>query len=390
MNSDLSLVPRAAGSSAVRSNSHPARLLCGFVAASTILALFSGCASWRRPAVRTALPASFAPATADTFPPLDPALLQRPNQEYRLGPGDSLEIEVLGDLGTRARTVVGPDGKIYFHVLPGIDVWGLTLNEARTRIVNEMRNFVREEQPISLSLRSVASQRIWVLGRLNRPGVYTMSGPMTLLDALAEAGGPSPAAGLMTVGGTVGMSSPRGATDEAADLGRSFVIRQGKLVRVDFQRLLRQGDLSQNIYLQPDDFVYLPSAATGSVHVLGAVNTPRSMDYTGDQTLAKVIAEAGGTMRDAYPSQVAIVRGSLAEPKIAVADFDAIVRGQAPDILLEPQDIVYVPLSPNRVLTRYVDLILNTFVRTVGVNEGARAISGQAGPVGVNVPLGSL
>jgi polysaccharide export outer membrane protein len=58
--------------------------------------------------------------------------------------------------------------------------------------------------------------------------------------------------------------------------------------------------------------------------------------------------------------------------------------------MLAPQDIVYVPHQPYRVLTRYVNLILDTFARTVGVNEGARAASGEAGPVGVNLPLGSL
>lgn len=352
--------------------------------------LFSGCASLRRTSAPRALPASFSPATVSALPPLDPVLLRRPDTEYRLGPGDQLEIEVLGDIDSRARTVVGPDGKIYFYVLPGIDVWGLTLSEARTKLVTELRNFVREEQPVSLALRAGASQRIWVLGRLARPGVYTMAGPMTLLDAISEAGGPARASGIMTQAGAVGMTASPGATDEAADLRRSFVIREGKLVRVDFERLLRQGDLSQNIYLQPDDFVYLPSAAVGSIHVLGAVGRPQALDFTGEQTLAQAIARAGGTVREAFPAQVAIVRGSLSEPKVAVADLSAILRGEAPDVLLEPQDIVYVPLSPNRFLTRYVNLILDTFVRTVGVNEGSRAVSGQAGPVGVNVPLGPL
>jgi len=57
---------------------------------------------------------------------------------------------------------------------------------------------------------------------------------------------------------------------------------------------------------------------------------------------------------------------------------------------LGPQDIVFVPYTPYRVLNRYVDLILDTFVRTIGVNEGARAVSDRAVPVSVNVPLGSL
>ena len=340
----------------------------------------------------TTLPPSFTPQTVSDLPALDAALLQRPNTEYRLGPGDVLEIEIVGDLLSRVRTVVGPDGKVYFNVLPGIDVWGLTLAQARTKMVQEMQKFVREEQPISLSLRSAESQKIWVLGRLNKPGAYSLAGPMTLIEAVSAAGGPSPATSFATRGGgTMSMASSSTATDEAADLGRAFVLRKGELLRVNFEKLLREGDMSQNIYLQPDDFVYLPSATVGSVHVLGAVNTPRAVEFTNRLTLVQAVAQAGGTLiREAFPSQVAVVRGSLTDPKVAIVDMNAILRGQASDIVLEPQDIVYVPHSPYRVLTRYLDTILTTFVRVVGVNEGARAVSDQATAVGVNVPLGPL
>jgi protein involved in polysaccharide export with SLBB domain len=366
---------------------HSYSALAGLLIAFAILS--SGCANSRRPA-STTLPTQFTPTPVAGLPPVDPAMLQRPEAEHRLGPGDVLDIEILGDAASRTRTVVGPDGKIYFYVLPGIDVWGMTINEARAKVVREMQNFIREEQPISMTLRTAASQRIWVLGRLTRPGIYTMTGPTTLLEAIAQAGGLSPMSGVMTTAGTMGFASSRGASDEAADLSRAFVIRQGKLLRVDFERLLRNGDMAQNIYLQPDDFVYLPSANTGAIHVLGAVTNPRTLDYTGGQTLAQVVAEAGGLLRESFPSEVAVVRGSLSEPKVAVVDLKAILAGQTSDVVLEPQDIVYVPHSPYRVLTRYVNIILDTFVRTVGVNEGARAVSGSASPVGVNVPLGGL
>ncbi len=354
--------------------------------------LLSGCATKRRATGPAAIPASFTPTPVTGMAALDPALLQRPVLEYKLGPGDLLLVEIVGDLTTRSRTVVGPDGKIYFNVLPGIDVWGMTLTQARERIVQEMQKFIREPQPISLTLLGAESQRIWVLGRLNKPGVYRLGGPMTLLEAISEAGGPSPASAFATMSGSMGLggSARNGATDEAADLGRSFVIRQGRMLPVDFQKLLREGDMSQNIFLQPDDFVYLPSGRVGNVHVLGAVVTPRAVDYTSQMSLAQSVAQAGGTLRDAYPTHVAIVRGSLNQPQVAVVDFNAIMRGQAPDIMLQPQDIVYVPHSPYRVLTRYVDLILDTFVRTVGVNEGARAVSDRNVPVGINVPLGGL
>jgi protein involved in polysaccharide export with SLBB domain len=336
--------------------------------------------------------ATFVPDTVADLPPLDPVLLQRPNFEYHLGPGDLVEVEVVGDIASRSRSVVGPDGKIYFNMLPGIDVWGMTIDQARASLVKEMQRYVREEQPFSVTLISGQSQRVWLLGRLGKPGAYPLSGPTTLLEAISSAGGPASlsAYGMRTLG-TVAVPTTNSATDEVADLRRAFVMRDGRALRVDFERLLRQGDLSQNIYLQPDDFVYLPSASQGSVHVLGAVNNPRALEYTPRMTVAQAVAQAGGTLiREAYPSQVAVVRGSLAEPKVALVDLTAVVRGTANDVLLEPQDIVYVPHSPYRVLTRLVDTVLNTFVRVVGVNEGARAVTNRGTPAGVNVPLAPL
>ena len=55
--------------------------------------------------------------------------LKPPTNRFTLGPGDYLEIEILGDAVTRATNMVGPDGRIYFYLLPGLDVWGLTLVE---------------------------------------------------------------------------------------------------------------------------------------------------------------------------------------------------------------------------------------------------------------------
>src|SRR4051812_47031106 len=278
----------------MKSNSTP--VLCVVVAGVSAW-LLAGCAAIHRPVrakAPAAIPATFTPAPVAAMEPLDPSLLQRPNLEYRLGPGDMLQVEIVGDITTRTRTVVGPDGKIYFNLLPGIDVWGMTLTQARDRLAQELQKFVREPQPISVSLVTAESQRIWVLGRLNKPGVYHLAGPMTLLEVIAEAGGPSPAAAFATMSGSMSMNASRGGTDEAADLGRSFIIRQGRMVPVDFQKLLREGDMSQNIYLQPDDFVYLPSGRAGNVHVLGAVGTPRSIDYTNQLTLVQSIAQAGG------------------------------------------------------------------------------------------------
>ena len=197
-------------------------------------------------------------------------------------------------------------------------------------------------------------------------------------------------------GGTLSLSSFRdqsatGMNEELADLRRSFVLRHGKLLPIDFQRLLNEGDLSQNIYLQPDDFIYLPAATAREIYVLGAVAQPRAVPYTTDLTVASAIASAYGTINGAYMHHVAVVRGSLRNPQIAVIDYKGIIRGDVQDIALEPHDIVYVPFSPYRYLKQYAELILNTFVSASAINAGSAAVphAASAGAAGVFIPVGS-
>lgn len=354
-----------------------------------LVALFSGCESYPVPSARSAASAvpvpAFAVATATPLAPLDPGLLRPSDTMFRLGPGDQLDIEIIGDLSTRFNVTVGPDGKIYYYMLPGLDVWGLTLPEVRVRIGDELKKFIREQPVVSITLRVAASQRVWLLGRVNSPGIYTLTSPTTLLDAVAQAGGLTSAAAPAALTAGAGGTGPASTGGEVADLSRSFIIRQGRMLPVDFQLLLRDGALAQNIYLQPDDFIFLPSARTPQVHILGAVIQPHSERMTGTLTVVQAIALSGGSDREAFLSNVAILRGSLAQPQIAIVAVDQILRGKAPDVRLEPGDIIYVPFAPQRGLTRYVNLILDTFARTVGINAGVRIISGNSAPIGIGV-----
>jgi protein involved in polysaccharide export with SLBB domain len=356
-----------------------ARRLALAAAAVTALLFLSGCETpTQLPMAREGTPAQ-APVTAEVAPveqqALDASLLKPSDSAFKLGPGDKLDIEVMGDAGTRSTVTVGPDGRIYYNILPGLDVWGLTLPEARGRLEDEMRKYVREKPVIAVSLREVASQQVWVLGRLNSPGVYPLGRPTTLLDAVAEAGG-------------LGATTPiGGAPSETADLSKSFIIRNGHIIPVDFEKLLRDGDMSQNVYLQPGDFIFLPSLRSSQIHILGAVLQPRSERMRGYMTLVQAIALAGGTVPGACLPNVAILRGSLANPQIAVVDVKSVLRGKSPDVRLEAGDIVYVPYRPETLLVRYLSLAVDTFVRTVGVNEGAYAVSGKNEPITVGVNI---
>jgi protein involved in polysaccharide export with SLBB domain len=330
------------------------------------------------PPIETGIVAAYAVTNR-----IDPAWLQPPTEAFTLGPGDRVEIELMGEAASKVLTVVGPDGRIYFDLLPGLDVWGLTLSQTKALIEKEYAKYVREPPKVSVILRELASRRVWVLGRVQAPGVYPMTGSMTLLEAVALAGG------------TMSLTSYRdqeaaGVGEELADLKRSFVVRQGKCLPVNFERLLLEGDLSQNIYLEPDDFVYFPSSAARDVYVLGAVTEPRLVPYREGMTVAGALSGAYGTLKEAYLSHVGVVRGALSQPKLTVVDFKRVVRGEARDLPLEPGDIVYVPVSPYSYVDHYIEVILNTFVSAAAINAGTRQIGvPSSGEAGVFIPVGS-
>lgn len=313
-----------------------------------------------------------AAADLDVARKIDPALLQPGRDLFTLGPGDQVQAEIIGRPTSRTDLTVGPDGKIYFDLLPGTDVWGLTVRQAKQLLEKNLEQYNAGVQ-VSLTLRSVGSKYIWMLGALEQPGLYPAAAPTTLLEALSQAGGTRRSRSAVT-------------TVDISDLRHAFVMRSGKILPVNFQGLLEAGDMSQNIYLQADDFVYVPSGGAREIFLFGAVRNPRAMALSETPTLVSAITAGGGTLRDAYISQVAIVRGSLTTPQIAVVNYQDILEGRAGDIPLEPRDIVFVPNSPYRYLRNYLDTVLNTFVYAAAVNEGSAAAGG--GPTGVSVGVG--
>jgi protein involved in polysaccharide export with SLBB domain len=304
---------------------------------------------------------------------IDPAWLKPSTNEFRLGPGDRVDIELIGSGQAPTSALVGPDGKIYFDLLPGIEVWGKTPLQTRDLLQRELARFDKSPS-VSVTLREVHSSRVWVLGRLNTPGIYPLEQPTTVVDAITRAGG------LYTAQFT-------GTTEELADLQHSFLLRHGQFVPVDFKRLIHDGDMSQNIYLEPDDFIYLPSALSTEVYVLGAVTEPRAVSFKDQVTLSSALANAHGTLPDAWLREVVIIRGSLTEPHYAVVNFLDILKGRATEVPLQPRDIVYVPDKPLAMWRDALQLMVNTFARTVAANEGLRA-GGDTGRIGVGVNVG--
>ena len=148
---------------------------------------------------------------------------------------------------TRQDCMVLPDGTLFFHILDGMKVTGLTLDEIKTAMEQELSTNYRSPQ-VSIILRNATNRKVWMLGRCKKPGVYTLDGPMTVLEAISLAGGFEVARSL-------------GDSEEIVDLPHAFLLREGRFVPINFTKLVREGDTSQNIYLKNNDSIFLPSAA---------------------------------------------------------------------------------------------------------------------------------
>src|SRR5207244_13348867 len=136
----------------------------------------------------------------------------------------------------------------------------------------------------------------------------------------------------VTSDGAVAFATTPATAQEYSDLEDSFIIRDGELLHIDFAKLLRQGDLAQNIYLRPGDVIYVRAGTSrGDIYVLGAVAQPNIVEYHENITLLSAIANVGGPVPYARLSHIAIVRGSLVHPAIAVFEYNKIVKGGALD-----------------------------------------------------------
>ncbi len=315
---------------------------------------------------------AFDKAEAKIAPPV--SMLQAPSEAYKLGPGDKLDIEILGETGSRAETFVAPDGKLYYNLLDGLDVAGISPEQLKQQLETKLVQFYKHPQ-VSVTLLDAVSQRVWVLGRVNSPGIYPLKRPLRVLDAVSLAGG------LFT-------SRFTGTTEELADLQHSFVVRGTEMLPVDFQKLIRDGDMNQNIYLKPNDFIYLPSSLTNEVYVLGAVMEPRPVGFMNEMNLMAAIGRGLGLRPDADLTRVSIIRGALTDPKIATVNAKDVINGKATNIRLEPGDIVFVPGAGQISGPASAKEAVNTFVRLVSATEGGHAATANSASIGVNLNIG--
>jgi len=133
---------------------------------------------------------SFAPVAAKDKDADKKAAPQGPalNDEYRLGPGDKLRIEVYKDAQLSQSVQVRPDGKITLPLVGDLEATGNTPIELRDTITKSLKEFVTNPTVTVIVVEALAS-KVYVMGEVTRPGTMELHGPTTILQALAMAGG---------------------------------------------------------------------------------------------------------------------------------------------------------------------------------------------------------
>jgi protein involved in polysaccharide export with SLBB domain len=237
----------------------------------------------------------------------------------------------------------------------------LTIDELRAKIDEALSKFYQNPRTVITPV-AFHSKKYFVLGAVVNKGVYSFDRPLSVIEAIARAGG------LET-----GLYAAR--TVELADLQRSFLVRNGQRVPVDFERLFQRGDLSQNIPLQPDDYLYFALASANEIYVLGEVMSPGMQVFSAKPSAIAAITFGGGFTSRAFKSRVLVVRGSLERPETFVVDAAGILAGKVPDFKLQPADIVYVGRNPWVVAAEVVDMAAKAFVQSALVTATTRWVA---------------
>lgn len=255
-----------------------------------------------------------------TFAPLDYAPVPA---SYLLGPGDSLRIQLLGKQSEQYELTVNRDGDIDFPELGPMLVSGLTFDEAKSAIGEQISQRMIGVQ-VHVTMGKVRPLQVLVMGEAYKPGSYTVSALSTITHAIFAAGGVKPLASLRNV----------------------QLKRAGELVAtLDLYDLLLDGDSSHDLMLKPGDVVLIPTVGK-TVTVDGQVRRPAIYEFQDGETLDDALRFAGGWLAGGYPASATLERfGKQQQRQVETIDLTA---SQGQGIALRDGDLLRVPVASSR------------------------------------------
>ena len=219
-----------------------------------------------------------------TFAPLDNAPVP---PDYIIGPGDELRIRVWGQVNFQSNVRVDRAGEIYIPVsqIGPIHVAGLPYSELQQHLRDAVGRVYRNFDLLA-DVGQIRAIQIYITGQARRPGVYTVSSLSSLVDALFASGGPS-------VQGSL----------------RSIQLRRGSetVTQFDLYDFLIRGDKSKDVKLLSGDIIFIPPVGAQAA-VTGSVRSPAIYELKPHESLADLIADAGGASTVASDARISIER----------------------------------------------------------------------------------
>ncbi len=246
----------------------------------------------------------------------------------KLGTGDLVEVSVYNVPELSSKVRVSNAGDIYLPLVDYVHVEGLTVEEAQALVEKRLSDggFVRNPH-VTIFVDDASSQGITVIGEVAKPGIYPITADHKLYEIISEAGGFSSS-----------------ASRKIAILRRD----QTDPIRVNLPRNLAD-DLSGNVNVMPGDTITVPRAPI--IYVVGDVGRPSGfLVDNGQLTVLQALALAGGTNHTAKLGSARIIRkgpNGMTETRV---EIKKLLRAKAPDIPLQGDDILFIPVSGGRVL----------------------------------------
>ena len=347
-----------------------------FLISVSLLALSSACTSLpfshARLATSALTPAASAPPPTYQSPVV--RALPSPREPFRLGPEDVISISAYDNEEFNTTQAVRPDGYVAVLSIGDVKAEGRTIAELRQEIELRLIKFIRRPN-VNIVINEYNSRKVLILGAVAKPGVVKLKSSKNLLETLSDAGGLGP----------------------DADLERSVLFRNSDLVPINFNKLFKHGDISQNIQIEQNDAIFIASRNDNRVYLLGEVGAAGAYTWVGGLTLLEAISLAGGYKRDAETREVLIIKGGLADPKMLLVNPKSVLEEGRLDqnIALESGDIVYVPKTRLASIERYLEFASKALQPILGLESSVilgrgavDVIRGRKSSVDVSIPVG--
>ena len=276
--------------------------------------------------------------------------------DYRLGTGDEVEILVVGQPPLLREISAAGDVTIPF--VGAVRIGGVTAEEAEATIAAAFkdRQLINDPQ-VLLTVTKYEAKTIYAFGELDRPGEYSVSFQMTLMDLVFIAGGLDFTAG--QYGYLHRRTSPAPAPSTPAQVKAGMSAWMGRpesappgaeVIRIDLQPMRTGGVLERNILLQNGDVFYVPRREVQFVFLAGELKAPGAFELPAQKrtTASEAIAWAGGTTPTAKMSEGMLVRYEGGQRRQYLIDFQAVLKGRQLDLELRADDVIFIPTSQGK------------------------------------------